>query len=66
MKQWITFVDYAAVAALTVSLVSTRRRMLLLIDAMLMVGAFVAVYGIAGYLTHQHGIQRSGDRELPH
>jgi O-antigen ligase len=55
LKTWVTFVDYIAVAALTVSLVSTRRRMLLLIDAMLMVGAFVAVYGIAGYLVHQHG-----------
>jgi murein biosynthesis integral membrane protein MurJ len=55
LKTWVTFVDYAAVAVLTVTLVSSRRRMLLLIDAMLLVGAFVAVYGIAGYLTHQHG-----------
>jgi len=55
LKQWTTFVDYAAVAVLTVSLVTTRRRMLVLIDAMLLVGAFVAVYGIAGYLTHQNG-----------
>jgi putative peptidoglycan lipid II flippase len=55
LKAWLTFADFAAVAVLTVSLVSSRRRMLLLIDAMLLVGAFVALYGIAGYLTHQHG-----------
>ncbi len=55
LKQWITFLDFAAVAVLTVNLVSSRRRMLLLVDAMLVVGAFVALYGIAGYLTHQNG-----------
>jgi putative peptidoglycan lipid II flippase len=54
-RQWLTLVDYAAVAVLTVNLVSSRRRMLTLIDAMLVVGAFVALYGIAGYLTHQNG-----------
>jgi putative peptidoglycan lipid II flippase len=55
LKTWLTFADYAVVALLTVSLVTTRRRMLALIDAMLLVGAFVAVYGVAGYLSHQHG-----------
>lgn len=55
VKEWLLYVDYAAVAVLVINLVSTRQRLLLLIDTMLVVGAFVALYGIAGYFTHQNG-----------
>jgi murein biosynthesis integral membrane protein MurJ len=55
LKDWLLYLDYATIAVLVVSAGSTRRRLLLLVDAMLAVGAFVALFGIAGYLTHKNG-----------
>jgi O-antigen ligase len=59
LTTWLLDLDYAVVAVLAVSLVATRRHLLLLVDAMLAVGTFIALYGIAGYLTHQNGALES-------
>lgn len=60
LKDWLLRIDYVVVALLVVSVVSTRRRLLLLVDAMLAVGVFIALYGIAGYLTHRNGLYDQG------
>lgn len=54
-KMWLLSVDYGVIAILAIGIISTRHRLLLLVDAMLTVGTFIALYGIVGYLTHQHG-----------
>lgn len=52
-KTWLLYVDYVAVAALAINLITTRRRLLLTVDVMLGVSAFIALYGIADYLQHR-------------
>ncbi len=51
---WGTFVDFFAVGALTVHLVTTRTRLFALLDTLVFVGTCVALYGIYGYFTHQN------------
>ena len=53
---WILRVNYVAVCVLLISVLTTRRRMLGLIDAILLVSLFVALLGIYGFFTHQNGI----------
>ncbi len=53
---WLTFLDYLAVAALTVHVLSTRQRLMHLIDAIIWGGTFVSPYGIYGYVTRQNGV----------
>jgi len=53
---WLTFLDYLAVAALTVHVLSTRQRLMHLIDAIIWGGTFVSLYGIYGYVTRQNGV----------
>ncbi len=56
LKQWLLLLNYVAVAILVINVITTRRRMLILIDAILMLSALIAVYGIYGYFTHQNGV----------
>ena len=56
---WAEFLDCLLVAILTINLLTTRRRLLGLIDALLAVSAFIALYGIYGYLTKHNGIEDS-------
>ncbi|HEV2580662.1 MAG TPA: murein biosynthesis integral membrane protein MurJ [Ktedonobacteraceae bacterium] len=53
---WLNFVDFAALSVLTINIITTRRRLLGLIDAILIPAIFIALYGIYGYLTKQYGV----------
>src|SRR5258708_20840321 len=53
---WTTFLDYMAVGVLAINLLTTRRRMMGLIDAILLPATFIALYGIYGYFTKQNGL----------
>lgn len=48
---WFTYLDYLALAILTAHLITTRVRMMGLIDAILFMSICVALYGIYGYVT---------------
>lgn len=52
---WFTLLDYVAIAALTITLLTSRKRLLGLIDAMMLPALFAALYGIYGYITRQNG-----------
>lgn len=56
MTLWLNFLDFAALCVLTINIITTRRRMLGLIDAILAPSAFIALYGIYGYLTKHNGV----------
>ena len=53
---WITFLDYVAIAVLTINLITTQQRMHRLIDAILIPATFISLYGIYGYFTRQNGV----------
>ncbi len=53
---WTLMLDYIAVSILVINVITTERRLLKLIDAILLVSAFIAVYGIYGYFTKQNGV----------
>src|SRR5579885_3685610 len=55
LKFWLTTLACAAVSVLASELVTTRRRLLTLIDMLLLTALLVALYGLYGYVTHQHG-----------
>ncbi len=55
LPQWLLLLDSIAVAILTINVLTTRRRMLRLIDTILIVTTFVSLYGIYGYITKQNG-----------
>ena len=54
--QWTTLLDFVGVAVLVITLVNTRKRMYLLVDAIMIPAIFIALYGIYGYLIKQHGV----------
>ena len=51
---WITFLDYLALAVLTTNVLTTRLRLVGLIDAILCASTCVALYGIYGYITRHN------------
>jgi putative peptidoglycan lipid II flippase len=51
---WVTYFDYLALAVLSVNVLTTRRRLMGLIDAILFASLCVALYGISGYVTKHH------------
>jgi murein biosynthesis integral membrane protein MurJ len=53
---WLNFVDFAAVSVLVIYIITTQRRLLGLIDAILVPATYIALYGIYGYLTKQNGV----------
>ena len=53
---WLLLLDYLAVCILTIVVCTTQRRLLRLIDAILLISLFVAGYGIYSYLTQQNGV----------
>lgn len=61
---WTIYLDYLLVSALTINILSTRRRLLILIDAIIIIGTLISLYGIYGYLTKQNGIQEAGVSSL--
>ena len=64
LTQWILLLNSAAVGILTVNVLTTRRRMLGAIDAILLVSTFIALYGIYGYFTKQNGVPDSTNPAL--
>jgi murein biosynthesis integral membrane protein MurJ len=55
LTQWIELLDCVAVGILTINVLTTRRRLLGLIDTILLLSTFIALYGIYGYITKQTG-----------
>jgi murein biosynthesis integral membrane protein MurJ len=53
---WLTDMDYLALAMIAISVLSTRQRLLRLIDMLIMGGTFVALFGFYGYITRQYGV----------
>jgi len=56
LTTWFSFLDFAALGVLTINIITTRRRMLGLIDAIMLPCAFIALYGIYSYATKQNGV----------
>src|SRR5260221_244764 len=56
LTQWTLMLDCVAVGVLTINVLTTRQLLLKLIDALLIVAAFVSLYGIYGYFTRQNGV----------
>src|SRR5260370_16971704 len=56
LTQWTLMLDCVAVGVLTINVLTTRQHLLKLIDALLIVAAFVSLYGIYGYFTRQNGV----------
>ena len=52
---WLTMLASIAVGLLTITCVTTRRRLLGLIDTVLITALFAALYGLYGYITRQNG-----------
>ena len=52
---WLIYLNYVAVSLLTMYVLTTKKRMEGVIDAILLLSAFVASYGLYGYLTKQNG-----------
>jgi len=55
LTTWITYLDFVALGILTVNVLTTERRVMGLIDAILLAFTYVALYGIYGYFTRQYG-----------
>jgi len=53
---WTLRLTYVAIGVLTICAITTRQRLLRLIDATLLIAILIALYGIYGYLTRQNGI----------
>ena len=56
LKIWTTFLDYVGIGVLTINVITTRQRLLRLIDVILIPTTFVSLYGIYGYFTRQNGV----------
>jgi len=56
LTNWTSLLDYGSVALLVLFVLTTRRRTLLLIDAIVLPAIFISLYGIYGYFTKQNGI----------
>ena len=57
LTYWTELLDCVLVSVLTINLLTTRRRVLGFIDAILLVTTCIALYGIYGYFTKQNGIE---------
>ena len=53
---WLLRLDYVAVGVLTICVLTTRKRLTTIVDAILLISTIVAVYGIYGYFTKQNGV----------
>lgn len=53
---WTLRLTYVAIGVLTIYAITTRQRLLRLIDVTLLVAIIIALYGIYGYFTRQNGI----------
>jgi len=53
---WLLRLDYVAVSILTICVLTTRKRLTTIVDAILLISTIIAVYGIYGYFTKQNGV----------
>jgi O-antigen ligase len=53
---WIGYITCIAIATLMIHLLTTRKLLLGIIDALLIQGVFLSFYGIYGYFTYQNGL----------
>lgn len=53
---WTILLTTIAVMVLAISTLTSRRRIHIFIDAILLVATFIALYGIEGYFTKQNGV----------
>lgn len=60
LTHWTIFMAYVGIGVLTINIITTRRRLMWLIDTMLFMATLVALYGIYGYIFKKNGIP-SGD-----
>jgi len=56
LTAWVLRLDCLLVSILAINVLNTRRRMLISVDALLLVAAGIALYGIYGFVTKQNGI----------
>ncbi len=56
LTNWTTRMDLFAVSVLVVLVITTRKRLLLLVDLILLPAVFISGYGIWGYLTRHGGV----------
>ncbi len=59
---WLIFLDFVAVSVLTINVLTTQKRLTLIVDAVLLLSTVIALYGIYGYFTKQNGIP---DTQIP-
>ena len=55
LTSWTIYLSYVAVGVLTINVITTRQRLIRLIDAILLLSVFIALYGIYGFFTKQNG-----------
>jgi len=55
LTEWLIRIDFVAISVLTIQLITTRQRMLRIIDVTLIICSIICVYGIYGYFTKQNG-----------
>lgn len=53
---WLVYLAYGTISVLMITLLTSRRLMMGIIDALLLQGLFLALYGIYGYFTKQFGL----------
>ena len=56
LTSWTTNLDFVAVGVMVMACITTRKRLLLFIDAMLGAALFITLYGLWGYVTHKMGV----------
>ncbi|WP_338252819.1 lipid II flippase MurJ [Dictyobacter halimunensis] len=56
MTIWTTELDFFAVCVLVVLVIDSRQKMIGFIDAMIAPSIFIAIYGLYGFVTQQHGV----------
>src|SRR5260370_2402629 len=53
---WFGYIYFLAISILTINVTTTWKRLIGLVDAILLLSTFVSIYGIYGYITKQSGI----------
>ncbi|GAC1640438.1 MAG: hypothetical protein NVS4B12_01710 [Ktedonobacteraceae bacterium] len=56
LTYWLVYLDYVAVGVLVINLLTTRKKLMGLIDAILILSLFISFYGIYGFFTKQNGL----------
>jgi len=55
LTTWTYYLIYVVIALLTINILTTKQRVMGLIDAILLISTLTALYGIYGYFTRQNG-----------